>query len=187
MSELLQFSVPTTARVKEDALSRDLLFPRYGDGARGFKHGKLTDSPSMYRNVITWYLKAAGLTTATIASHLSISPSRVNALALRTRKQLYSGITIELMQWTGKEKKLSPEELPVHMFVAMKNEMWAAEHALAYCNKADCRVLSGALRLGRSAYLAAMESIVGLKCSCDICKLQSSDFTPYWVDEAETQ
>ena len=185
MSELLQFSVPSSARIKEDVLSQDLLFPRYGDGARGFKHGKLTDSPSMYRNVIAWYLKAAGLTTATIASHLSISPSRVNALALRTRKQLYSGITVALMEWTGKEKKLSPEELPVHMFVAMKDEMWAAEHALFFC-KTDVRVVSGALRLGRAAYLAAMESIVGLKCSCDLCKLQSSDFTPYWVEESES-
>lgn len=185
MNEPLQFSRPTTARIKEDVSSQDLLFPKYGDGARGFKHGKLTDSPSMYRNVITWYLKAAGLTTATIASYLSISPSRVNALALRTRKQLYSGITIELMQWSGKKKKLSPEELSVHMFVAMKNEMWAAEHALSYCNKADCRVRSGALRLGRAAYVAAMDPVVGLKCSCDMCKFQSSDFTPYWVEESE--
>jgi len=185
MHEPLQFSVPTTARIKEDVLSQDLLFPRYGDGARGFKRGKFTDSPSMYRNVITWYLKAAGLTTAAIASHLSISPSRVNALALRTRKQLYSGMTIDLMQWSAKEKKLSLEELPVHMFIAMKQEMWAAENALSYCIKADCRVMSGALRLGRAAYLAAMEPVVGLKCSCDLCKFQSSDFTPYWFEESE--
>lgn len=185
MHERLQFSVPTTARIKEDVSGQDLLFPRYGDGARGFKHDKLTDNPSMYRNVIIWYLKAAGLTTATIASHLSISPSRVNALALRTRKQLYSGVSIELMQWVGKEKKLSTDELPVHMFSATKNEMWAAEHALYFCNSADWRVVSGALRLGRAAYVAAMEPIVGLKCSCDMCKLQSSDFTPYWVEETE--
>lgn len=75
------------------------------------KHDKLIRSPSMHRNVIVWYLKAAGFTTATIASHLSISPSRVNALALRPRKQLYTGISIELMQWSGKVENLSSEVL----------------------------------------------------------------------------
>ena len=186
MHEQLRFSSPATARIKEDVQSHDLLFPYYGDGTITFNHQKFTDSPSMYRNVITWYFKAAGLTTATIASHLSISPSRVNALALRTRKQLYSGLSIELMHWAAKEKSLSPGEIPVHVFAAIKSEMRAAEHALSHCYKGDCRVVSGALRLGRAAYVAAMEPVIGLKCSCDLCKLQSAEFAPYWGNETES-
>jgi DNA-binding CsgD family transcriptional regulator len=184
MQTPLKFSTPTSARTKEQMVhGRPLIFADPSGYSPGFRYEKFADSPSMYRNVITWYLKAAGLRTGDIAAHLSISPSRVNGLAMRTRKQLFSGNTIETMRWLAKYDKIPPEEIPSHVFSAVKNEMWAAENALARCISADLFVTSNSLRLGRAHYLVAMEIAQGVKCSCDLCSRAPYDFTPYWGDE----
>jgi hypothetical protein len=185
MRELLQFSVPITARADERKFStEELCFATIWAGSGNRNLDGLNKNTFTYRNIITWYLKAAGFSGAAVASYLSISPSRANSLALATRKKIYSGVTIGLMKFVGVKENLSSDELSIHMFKSMRQEMRAAEDALFFCRGADLFVVSGSLRLGRAAYIAAMGPVIDLKCSCSMCKYQSNDLTPYWVEES---
>ena len=84
----LEFVEPTTARIKERGQGEELLAPHYPVDVYSWGIHRPPDSPTTYRNVISWYLKAAGLTGKEIGGYLSISASRANQLALRTQKQV---------------------------------------------------------------------------------------------------
>lgn len=186
---MLEFHEPTLARSKEIAADLPLLFPRYPFGGVSGLRDKLKVTATTYRNLVAWYLKAAGLSGAAVGDYLSISASRANGLASRSRKALFSSPwTKESMQFIAEQESLSDEAMAAHRLAAMRIEMMAAEQALDKCShNADLRVVSGALRMGRAAYSSAYDTVAGTKCTCRMCSIApNKSLGPYWLDYGES-
>lgn len=179
----LAFIEPKTARIKERNAGEELLFPQYPDSLNLWALKRPQKSPTTYRNIIAWYLKAAGLTGKEIGSFLSISASRANQLALRTRKQVGHipwGITD--MQTLAKSANVDGQYLAAHLLRGTRHDMITAEFCLDRCIDQDPFVVSGALRLGRAAYASAYEKLAGIVCPCRWCTGPGMEpsLAPYW-------
>lgn len=159
-----------------DRECKDLIFPIRQENSNLRWSAK--KSPTLYRNIIAWYLKAAGLTGREVGEFLSISSSRASQLAARTRAQIFR----TFFDMTGGE--LAGEILEVHLLRGTRIEMIAAECALSkFCSEQNIHAVSAALRIGREQYLASYEKISGIKCSCRLCALfDHENLGPYWTD-----
>lgn len=145
-----------------------------------------------YRNVVAWYLIAAGLSGQEAGDFLSISASRASFLARRSRNQIFNyasnrehmrEIAERLPSFRREQPEVPDEFFAAHMLRAARNEMIVAEYVLSiYCGQSDLFVISGALRRGRASYMAAYEALAGLKCPCMWCNrfVDGAPLGPYW-------
>lgn len=130
-------------------------------------------SPSMWRNVVALYLRAAQVPVKDIAVFLSITPSRTSAVIALARKRIYahrSGRRTAPFDRTG--KAFSENEIAAHYLRMDGEEMKAAEAALDAMligSGGRIHVISAALTLGRNSFLQAQESLQGVKCPCLRC------------------
>lgn len=182
----LEFREPTVASKVERQKGGEIFIPSFPTDVYSWQLNKPKKSPVMYRNVIAWYLKAAGLTGREIGEFLSISPSRANQIALRTQKQIFSSHgNIANMEMLAKSEKLEGEILAAHMLRGMRREMMAAEYALDRCFEQDSFVVSGALRIGRERYSKAYEKVAGTRCVCRYCAIfKHEELGAYWSEKS---
>lgn len=182
----LEFREPTLARKIEREKGGDIFMPSFPTDFHSWHLKKSKESPTMYRNIIAWYLKAAGLTGKEIGDFLSISASRANQIALRTQKQIFDTHgTISNMEILAKSEKLDGEIKAAHMLRGMRQEMIAAEYALFRCIQQDSFVVSGALRIGRERYSAAYDKVAGTRCPCRYCAIfKNEEQGPYWSEDS---
>lgn len=182
----LEFVEPKLASNIERKGGDELLFPRYPTDAYSWQVKKPKKTPTLYRNIIAWYLKAAGLTGREIGDFLSISASRANQLALRTQKQIFDApwnIANLTMLSKSAGMELTGELLAAHLLRGVRREMIAAEYSLDRCSEQDTYAISAALRLGRKQYVVAYDRIAGIKCPCRWCAmLAHENLQPYWID-----
>lgn len=185
----LEFREPSLASKIERQKGGEIFIPSYPLDVYSWQLSKPKKSPTMYRNIIAWYLKAAGLTGREIGEFLSISASRANQIALRTQKQIFKeyGSIANMGLLTKPEKQeLEGEILAAHMFRGVRREMIAAEYALDRCIEQDLFVSSGALRIGRERYMAAYDKVAGTRCPCRYCTIfTKEDMGPYWTKDSE--
>lgn len=184
---MLPFTKPTTAKAGEmQRGGADLLFASFRCDESALTGEPLTTRKSTYRNILAWYLSAAGLASSAVAAYLDISVSRANALANTTRTALYrSPWSIRMMRSAARAEGIESLGMAKHLFQVRRMEMHAAEHALAVCTPSDLLVVSGALRLGRGAYATELASFEGQRCACRLCKSIARDLSPYWEDATE--
>ena len=185
---LLEFVEPKLAGNIERKGGEELLLPRYPRDVYSWQVKRPKKSPTLYRNIITWYLKAAGLTGREIGNFLSISASRANQLALRTQKQIFDAqwnIANMTMLAKNADAELTGELLDAHLLRGVRREMIAAEYSLDLCIEQDTYAISAALRLGRKQYIAAYDKVVAIKCPCKWCGcavFANESLSPYWQD-----
>lgn len=180
----LEFVEPKLARNVERERGEELLFPWRTTDVYAWTIKRPKTSPTLYRNIIAWYLKAAGLTGREIGDFLSISASRANQLALRTQMQIFDASgNIANMMILSKSENLKGELLAAHVLRGVRREMIAAEYSLDRCIEQDIYVISAALRIARKQYVAAYDKVVGIKCSCRYCAIFANEgLGPYWID-----
>ncbi len=179
---LLEFVQPATAKLKAQPFQPEKwLHAHYSDVVLNAGQLLKLATPSAYRNVLAWYLRAAGLPTADIANHLSISPSRVNAVALHAQKSFYKGAwNIAFMTKEAKSLNLRNDQLASHMLLAKRDEMRIAEGVLDRCGSVSRAAISASLQLGRQAYLDAWKATAGVTCTCQMCRMKQDGLAPYW-------
>lgn len=182
----LEFRKPTQASKIERQKGGEIAIPSFPTDVYSWRLNKPKKSPTMYRNVIAWYLKAAGLTGREIGEYLSISASRASQIALRTQKQIFSSHgSIANMEMLARTEKLEGELLAAHMLQGMRREMMAAEYAIDRCFEQDMFVVSGALRIGRERYSAAYDKVAGTRCPCRYCAIfKHEELGTYWSEES---
>lgn len=182
-NNLLQFIRPTKTIGPDDI--ENMVHP----SSSGFMvYKKIKDSESLYRNIIAWYLKAAGVKTTEIAKHLSISESRVKSLANRTKKQLYRGYNsiehcAQEMKLDKKQGSFDETKANRHLLSAALSEMQSAEYGLSMSIKADLLFVSKSLTIGRDAYMAQFNEIFGTKCNCRYCQIGLHEINPFWLEK----
>ena len=182
----LEFREPVLARKSEREKGEDIIMPSFPADFHLWNLKKPKESPTIYRNIIAWYLKAAGLTGKEIGDFLSISASRANQLALRTQKQIFDTYgSIANMEMLAKSERLDGEIKAAHMLRGMRQEMIACEYALFRCIEQDLFVVSAALRIGRERYSAAYKKVAGTRCPCRYCAIfKNEEQVPYWSEES---
>ena len=185
----LEFVEPKLASSIERKGGEELLLPKYPTEVYSWQVKRPKKSPTLYRNIIAWYLKAAGLTGREIGDFLSISASRANQLALRTQKQIFDAPwNIANMTMLSKNAgvELTGELLDAHLLRGVRREMIAAEYSLDRCIEQDTYAISAALRLGRKQYVAAYDKVAGTRCPCRWCScavFANESLGPYWEAE----
>lgn len=202
-AEPLEFRKPELARSIErrEHDVEDLLMPAYPIHEDYWMHWPIKrpkkSDKTAYRNVIAWYLKAAGLSGPEVGNFLSLSASRANHLALRSRDQIFRYVSNRdsmqaIADQSPKLYKREPEVpesfVVAHMLRASRNEMIVAEYVLSnLCMSSDSFVVSAALRLGRKTYLASYEALGGLKCPCRWCNqgVGGASLGSYWEESKE--
>lgn len=182
-SRPLEFLEPRLAGRDERRKGAEaLLLPTYPDYIYGSGIKRPKPSASTYRNLMAWYLRAAGLSGQEIGQFLSISPSRANQVAHRAQVQACdSALCISRMRSYAAATDITGDILQAHMLRAMQHEMAAAEYCLSSALPQDTYAISGALRIGRQRYLDAYAGIQGLKCPCPLCTgFRQESLAPYW-------
>lgn len=180
----LEFVEPKLASNIERKGGEELLLPRYPIDVYSWQVKRPKRSPTLYRNVMAWYLKAAGLTGREIGDFLSISASRANQIALRTQKQIFDAPwNIAYMTMLSKSAGLEGEVLAAHVLRGVRREMIAAEFLLDRCIEQDTYAISAALRLGRKQYAVAYDKVAGVTCPCRWCVMFANEsLGPYWIE-----
>lgn len=184
--QTLEFIKPKAARPQDGAHGRgDLVRPVFNDehGGLGEQRLKGLRHETTWRNLIAWYLKAAGISTDEIATHLSLSQSRVNSLATKARKQFFDfPWSVQVAKFSAKRDELHAQQAAAHVLRARRAEMQMAEHCLYLSSKSDLFVVSASLELGRRAYETALAATAGERCSCHLCRFPHITLEPYWKD-----
>lgn len=133
----------------------------------------LGQSPSMWRNVVALYLRAAQVPVKDIAVFLSITPSRTSAVIALARKRIYAHRSARrAAPFDRAGTAFSEDEITAHFLRMDGEEMKAAEAALDAMligSGGRIHVISSALTLGQTSFLQAQESLQGAKCPCPWC------------------
>lgn len=183
----LEFVEPKLASNVERNGSEELLLPRYPTNVYSWQIKRPKKSPTLYRNIIAWYLKAAGLTGREIGDFLSISTSRANQLALRTQKHIFDApwnITNMALLSKSAGMELTGDVLDAHLLRGVRREMIAAEYSFDQCIEQDTYAISAALRLGRKHYVDRCDRLAGIMCPCRWCRcavFANDNLDPYWI------
>ena len=135
----------------------------HSDDLQAQNLSKWKNMPSAYRNIVAWYLRAAGVSFKKIGVFLSLSSTRVSTLVTKVRQLVYSKNRIR--QWdienAGAKESLSAEAFKNHALKQWHKEMVDAEYILSNLSlleiEGDHFVISEALRLGRKVYSDAVE------------------------------
>lgn len=179
----LQFIRPNTLRhLKPGGEDLELLLPSWYGGTH-VRNLKYKRSDTAWRNYIAWYLCSSGLSTADVASLLTLSASRVRAVVRQTRKKWFQGTSIETMELLAKHDQLKDADAAAHLLVGYKNEMAAAEYLMTRVLGTGILEISSALHLGRATFLDKVAQLNGNRCGCRTCRLFGPPSWAYWEED----
>lgn len=184
MNGYLQFQNPKKLRAlafSEERIkvgSVDLLqLENYAKGKCQFDN----DSPVL-RNLLVWFLVAAGVPTATIAEMFEISASRCSTLARQ------SGEKYTAQYRSSKDiqniLKSSPDKDRACIALAYaQREMMAAEYHLRSGDYS--KHVRKCIAMGRAQFLQAFEALQGQQCMCQWCANaahKQHEVFVYWLE-----
>lgn len=174
----LKFIHPQTLRHLKVNNHTELLLPSWY-GEKYIRNLKYKPSRTAWRNYVAWYLCAAGLPTARVASLLTLSASRVREIVSHSRKKWLVGNSIDTMKSLAKLDNLEGQAKEAHLLLGRRTEMAAAEYLMTR-GASGIMEISAALKIGREAYIGSIALANGAVCNCRLCTNFHDQCWNYW-------
>lgn len=159
----------------------------------GFKRVPFSasDTDAEIRNLLVWFLIAAGVRTSEVGTMFELSDSRCRQIATRAAHQHLSGMCTRPRSAVVRklyEKGMSPIERKIGAMQYRQEQMMAAEFLLHWYGHSA--MILKCLDIGRKSFSAAYAQVAGFRCGCRVCAGVTEKARPYhgvWIYWDESQ